>query len=368
MPIHPMRVFFATSDPNQPGAVADALLERGYEWQVLSYARPDESRQVLEQDAADAVVVDLSLADAEPLLRHLLYTSPQTARLVLCPRGPEDVAPRLLALCHGVLAAGDPVEAIAEALVGYAALAQGLDRPSLRAQVGALTQLPGAPKLYMAICRALEDPNVEINAIAQQIMGDPVLSARVLQIANSAMYGAGRQIASIPFAVTRLGLKTTRNLVLAAELYAFSGPQAARAERVRQQSLLASWLAPRLMAPHIDPEVAATAALLAGIGEMLPELDDGGVPALPIAPPIQDEAAAYLMGLWQLPSILQQAVAWQRTPRLSGGQFGVVGAVHVATALAFDRRVDEAWLERCGMAAHLPGWRELADRMDRSAA
>lgn len=363
-----MRVFFATPDPNQPGAVADALLARGYDWQVLSYARPEESRQVLEQDAADAIVVDARLEDAEALLRHLLYTAPQTARLVLGATESEAIEPRLQALAHGLLAASSPVETIAEALLAYAQLAQRLDRPALRAQVGALTRLPGAPRLYMAICRALEDPNVEIHAIAEQVMADPVLGARVLQIANSAMYGAGRQIASIPFAVTRLGLKATRHLVLAAELYAFSGAEAARADGVRQRSLLAAWLAPRLMAPHLDPDVAATAALLAGISEMLPELDAGDVPALPLLPPVQDEAAAYLMGLWQLPSVLQQAVAWQRTPRLSGAGFGVVGAVHVATALAFDRRVDEAWLAHCGMAAHLPGWRELAERMDRSAA
>jgi len=362
-----MRVFFATPDPNRPGAVADALLSRGYDWQVLSYARPEESRQVLEQDAADAIVVDAALEDAEALLRHLLYTAPQTARLVIGTTE-DGIEPRLQALAHGLLSATSPVEAIAEALVAYAQLAQRLDRPELRAQVGRLTRLPGAPRLYMAICKSLEDPNVEIGAIAEQVMADPALGARVLQIANSAMYGAGRQIASIPFAVTRLGLKTTRNLVLAAELYAFSGPEAARAERVRQRSLLAAWLAPRLMAPQIDPDIAATAALLAGISEMLPELDEGDVPALPVMPPLQDEAAAYLMGLWQLPSLLQQAVAWQRTPRLSGGGFGVVGAVHVATALAFGRAVDQAWLERCGMAAHLPGWRELADRMDRSAA
>ena len=362
-----MRVFFATPDPNRPGAVADALLSRGYDWQVLSYARPEESRQVLEQDAADAIVVDAALEDAEALLRHLLYTAPQTARLVIGTTE-DGIEPRLQALAHGLLSATSPVEAIAEALVAYAQLAQRLDRPELRAQVGRLTRLPGAPRLYMAICKALEDPNVEIGAIAEQVMADPALGARVLQIANSAMYGAGRQIASIPFAVTRLGLKTTRNLVLAAELYAFSGPEAARSERVRQRSLLAAWLAPRLMAPQIDPDIAATAALLAGISEMLPELDEGDVPALPVMPPLQDEAAAYLMGLWQLPSLLQQAVAWQRTPRLSGSGFGVVGAVHVATALAFGRAVDQAWLERCGMAAHLPGWRELADRMDRSAA
>ena len=363
-----MRVFFATPDPNHAGAVGDALLARGYAWQVLAYARPVESREVLAQDVADAAVVDLALADAEDLLRHLLYTAPQTARIVLSPGGAADVRPALLALAHGVLAANEPVDAIAEALMGYAALAQGLDRPALRAQVGALTQLPGAPRLYMAICRALEDPNVEISAIAERVMEDPVLAARVLQIANSALYGAGRQISSIPFAVARLGLKTTRNLVLAAELYAFDGEMARRAEQVRQRSLLASWLAPRMLAPGVDPDLAASAALLAGISEMLPELEEDGVAALPLAPPLQDQAAAYLLGLWQLPSVLQQAVVWQRTPRLAGARFGVVGAVHVATALAFGRRVDEPWLERCGMAAHLSNWRDLAGRMERGAA
>lgn len=363
-----MRVFFATPDPNRPGAVADALLARGYDWQVLAYARNEESRQVLGEAAADVVVVDLALPGAEALLRHLLYTAPQTARVLLCEEPGERVLPALLGLCHGLVAASEPVEVVAETLLAYADLARSLDRPALRAKVAALTVLPGVPRLYLAISRALEDPNVELGAIAAKIGEDPVLAGRVLQIANSALYGAGRQIASLPVAVTWLGLKAIRQLVLAAELYApAAGLPAARAEEARRRSLLAAWLAPRLIGPGSDPDIAGTAALLAGIGELLPELDDDGVPPLPSAPPIRDEAAAYLLGLWQLPGILQQAVAWQRSPRFAGPGFGIVGAVHVATALAFDRRVDEGWLERCGMAAHLPDWRELAARMERAA-
>lgn len=363
-----MRVLFATSDPNQPGAVGDALLARGYEWQVLAYSRPEEAREVLADLAADAVVVDLALDNAEALLRHMLHTAPGTARMVLCPNETHDVALRLLALTHGILSAKDSIEDTAEALIAYARLAKGLDRPELRAVVGALTRLPGVPKLYMAINRALDNPDVDISSVTQMIMADPVVSGRVLQLANSALFSGGRQVSSIAFAVTRLGLKTTRSLVLASELYALGGAEAARADRVRQQCLLASWLAPRLMADHVDPEIASTAALLAGIGQMLPELLLDEAEPLADVPPIEDEAAAYLLGLWQLPSVLQEAVAWQRTPRLSGARFGVVGAVHVATALAFDRPVDEAWLERCGVAVHLPGWRDLADRMERTAA
>lgn len=361
-----MRVFFATPDPNRPGAVADALLARGYDWEVRAYARPQESRDVLADSAADVVVVDLGFPESEALLKHLLYTAPQTARVVLATL--DEATPALVAMAHGLVAGDAPVERIAEALAAYAGLAQSLDRPELRAQVGRLTQLPGAPKLYLAIQRALQNPEVEIGSIAEQILGDPPVAARLLQIANSALYGGGRQITSVPAALARLGLRTTRQLVLAAELYAAPGPDAARADAVRQRSALAAWLAPRIGERLNDPDTVATAALLAGIGEMLPELDDGGVPQHPAAAPLQDEAAAYLLGLWQLPSILQQAVAWHRVPRLAGREFGLVGAVHVATALAFDRRVDEAWLEHCGMAAHLPAWRELADRMGRSAA
>ena len=364
-----MRVFFATPDPNQHGAVSDALLARGEPWQVLAYARPDETRQVLAEAAADVFVVDLALGDADSLLRHVLYTSPQTARVVLAYRGQEDAAIRLLGLCHGVLVATDPIESIADALVGYAALAHSLDRPSLRTQVGALTRLPGAPTLYLAICRALANPNVDTADITRRIMGDPVVAARVLQIVNSALYSPERPVESIAFAVSRLGLSTIRNLVLAAELYTFSGADAVRAEGVRQRSLLASWLAPRLQhGAVIDPEVAGTAALLAGLGDMLPELDGQSGAAFPLMPALQDEAAAYLMGLWQLPSILQQAVAWQRAPRLSGATFGLVGVVHIATALAFERSIDEAWLETCGVKDALPGWRALARSMGRSVA
>ncbi|HAI59823.1 MAG TPA: hypothetical protein DCM32_08100 [Xanthomonadaceae bacterium] len=362
---HRMRLLLAFSDPRRAAALDAALHTFGIEWRVELVDR--DSDAVPNADTA-ALLVDPALPGAATLLRRWLYAAPEVARLLLRPPANEALPAALLALAHGVLDDQGPIEALTEALLGYAALAAALDRPALRAQVGALTRLPGAPRLYLSISRALDDPTLDVGRIAEQVMADPVLAARVLQIANSALYGAGRRIDSIPVALGRLGLKTTRQLVLAAELYAFDGADAGRAARARQQSLVAAWLAPRLLAPGIDPDVAATAAVLAGLGGMLPELDDDGVPTLAGAPALADEAAAYLLGLWQLPSNLQQAVAWQRCPRLSGGGFGLVGAVHVATALAFERSVDESWLQRAGMAAHLPAWRDLLARIDRSVA
>lgn len=365
-----MRLLFATPDATRPSAVASALIARGYDWEVVACSSSTIAREALAAQPADALVVDLDLPEAEALLRHALHTSPGTARSLVSASGAEGAAIRLLALVHGLLVAEDGVDAIAEAVAGHVALVQGLEQPGLREAVGTLTRLPGMPKLYLAIRRALEDPNTDVATIAAMLQDDPVVSARVLQLANSALFGGSRGIASVPYAVTRLGLKTIQQLVLAAEVYATDGDDTPGAMPLLQASLLAAWLAPRLQAPlqaPLDPELAATAALLAGLGPLLGLMGLDAVQRDPDEPPVCDLAAAYLLGLWQLPSSLQQAVAWQRCPRRAGGRFGVVGTVHVATALAFDRRIDTAWLERCGVAAHLPGWRELGARILREA-
>lgn len=361
-----MRVLFATPDPNRPGALADALLARGFDWRVLSYRDPAEARQVLHEHPVDAAVVDLATPDAEALLRHLLHTAPGTARLLQAPTAQAPAALRLLALAHGLVAETEPVDAIAERLLALAALVRGLDDPALRARVGALARLPGMPKLYLAVQRALEREDLDLDDVTALVARDPQVAARVLQLANSALFGGSRGVASLPAAVARLGLKTLRQLVLAAELYG-GGGKAPEVEMIGRRSLVAAWLAPRLGAVHGDPDLIATAALLAGLGPLL------GVAGLDEQPhpdraPECDRGAAYLLALWDLPAPLQEAVALQRAPRLGDPVHGTATAVHVATALAFDRPVDTGWLERCGIAQHLPAWRELADRVQRDAA
>jgi len=363
-----MRVLFATPDPNRPNAVAHALQAQGYDWQVLACSSAASASAALAAQPFEALVVDLELADAEALLRHALHTSPGTARSLISSTGREEAAIRLLALVHGLLVAEDGVDTIAETVAGHVALVQGLEQSRLRDVVGGLTRLPGMPKLYLSIRRALDNPNTNVSTIATMLQEDPVISARVLQLANSALFGGNRGTASVPYAVTRLGLKTIQQLVLAAEVYATDGDDTPGAAQLLQSSLLAAWLAPRLQAQPLDPDTAATAALLAGLGPLLGLMGLDATQRDPDEPPVCDLAAAYLLGLWQLPTSLQQAVAWQRCPRRAGGRFGVIGAVHVATALAFDRRIDTAWLERCGVAAHLPGWRELGARIFREAS
>lgn len=78
---------------------------------------------------------------------------------------------------------------------------------------GRITSLPS---LFKRINEAVEDPESSLMDIAKLIRGDSVLSARLLQLANSSFFGFPSQIETITHAVTVIGMAQIRDLVLAA--------------------------------------------------------------------------------------------------------------------------------------------------------
>ena len=75
-------------------------------------------------------------------------------------------------------------------------------------------QLPTLPEVALQIRDAVESENTDANTIATMVAMDPALSARLLQVANSPLYRGRAEIDSIQQAVTRLGLKSVRSLVV----------------------------------------------------------------------------------------------------------------------------------------------------------
>lgn len=75
-------------------------------------------------------------------------------------------------------------------------------------------QLPTLPEVALEIRDAVESESADANTIATMVAKDPALSARLLQVANSPLYGGRSEIDSIQQAITRLGLKMVRSLVV----------------------------------------------------------------------------------------------------------------------------------------------------------
>lgn len=74
-------------------------------------------------------------------------------------------------------------------------------------------ELPTMPDISVRIARHLEDPHSDSDSIARIIQMDPALTARLIQVSNSCVFGSRFQVNSCRDAVTRLGRRATRDLV-----------------------------------------------------------------------------------------------------------------------------------------------------------
>jgi HD-like signal output (HDOD) protein len=73
--------------------------------------------------------------------------------------------------------------------------------------------LPTLPEVALQVRDVVDDPDVTASGLADIITTDAALSARLLKVANSALYRGRVTVDSVQMAVSRLGLKMVRNLV-----------------------------------------------------------------------------------------------------------------------------------------------------------
>ena len=359
----PLRLLFAGADGGLAAALSDALGPRAT---VQVVGASDEALALVRREAFDAVLVQPRLAQGSgnALLGVLKREAPRLVRCLVLDDGRD--APGLAALenLHRLLYQPLDAEALLAGLKSLLALRRRLESPLLVEAIGRIGRLPPPPSLSLDLMRRTEDLDVAARDVATLVESDPTLAAKVLRLCNSAMYSGGRRIDDIHSAVVWLGNLSLRRLVMAGEIFGAARPKAEpeALDHLRETSLRASRLAARLL-PGPRADLAATAALLAGVGRLLPQV------RVPWAPqpgdeadwPTYAEAGAYLLALWGLPETLVEAVAQHPTPAaVAEHGLGVVGACHVAWALLGELPLDEAWVEARGLAAEREAWRALA--------
>ncbi|VAW92252.1 hypothetical protein MNBD_GAMMA22-297 [hydrothermal vent metagenome] len=70
------------------------------------------------------------------------------------------------------------------------------------------------PEIVVKLNSMLDDPDCSANDIGKEISLDPALTIRVLKIVNSALFNLPKQVKNIPMAITILGMKQLRDVVM----------------------------------------------------------------------------------------------------------------------------------------------------------
>jgi HD-like signal output (HDOD) protein len=120
----------------------------------------------------------------------------------------------------------------------------GSESKDVKMIVAGLGKLPTLPDVAVRALAVVSAPESHLKDFASLIETDPVLASGILNLANSALFRAGREISSLKQAAARLGFRQCRNLLVATSMRSlFEGlsPESlGHCEILWQQALLAS--------------------------------------------------------------------------------------------------------------------------------
>ncbi|HZF30619.1 MAG TPA: response regulator [Gammaproteobacteria bacterium] len=366
------------------------------EWDMTFIDDPRKVLELLEQRPYDAIVVDMKMPqmDGAEVLTKVRELKPGIARIVLSGHAEREGSLRSVGLAHQFLAKPCDADTLRATVSRACELRGFLVDAGLADTVCQLGKLPSLPKLYQAITDEIAREDASLARVAAIIGQDLSMTAKVLQLVNSAFFGLGRRVADIDQAVSYLGVDVIRSLVASHSAFsAFETVDLDFFQQLWRHSSLTAALAKAIaQLASDDPIVHAEsfqAGMLHDIGALvlaarLPneyrdarrhaESGKGSLAAreLEVFGCDHGRIGAYLMGLWGLSDRIVEAIAYHDRPSACSYQkIAPLTAVHAASALVleamgregFETKLDLDYLEVVGCAGSLPKWREEAARI-----
>ncbi len=191
-------------------------------------------------------------------------------------------------------------------------------------------KLPTLPEVALKIRTAVEKETHSAEDIANLLAQDPALSARLLQLANSPLYRARTEINNLQMAITRLGIRIVKDLVIMLAIkQAFKTTNKQLDEEFRKIWLTSIDVAAvcRVLAQTqetLDNEQAVLAGLIHNIGMLpvielankQPELFIGTESLTEITHEIQARLGDKILRFWNFPeSLIRVAGEWNQFSR-----------------------------------------------------
>ena len=164
---------------------------------------------------------------------------------------------------------------------------QETDIKTVEKIIDKLGELPVAPAILNQALQLTSNLDSNINEISKSISVDQSLSAKVIRMSNSALYGRMSEITSLQESIKVLGLNQVKSIIISASTYKiFKSSSHEKIAELLWQHSVATALGAKLLAQKygsVDKEEAYLCGLLHDIGKLV---------LLQIAPNVLEEILA----------------------------------------------------------------------------
>lgn len=388
------RILFVDDEPNILEGLQRMLFPLQREWHMAFASDGPHALEIMKEQRFDVVVTDMRMPgmDGAALLAEVRKRHPDTVRFVLTGQSDSETVYRSIGEAHQFLTKPCKPSVLKEAVDRALSIRDLLASDALKSMVSQIGNLPPMPQTYTQLREKLQSADTSAAELGRIIEQDVAMTAKVLQLVNSAFFGLRQHVSTATQAVALLGVETIKALVLTTGL--FGGAEKTRFpaefsfDRLWRHSLAVGSYAQAIARAEKAPKElvndAYTAGLLHDAGELViaASCPEGYSSAyahavgkkVPLAEAEKEllgcshaEIGAYLLGIWGLPHPIVEAVAYhQRPSRCVATAFSPLTAVHIADALAWKGRggevaypvgrVDRAFLQGLGMEGRVKDW------------
>ena len=391
------RILFVDDESRILDGLRRMLYADRKQWEMEFVLGGEAALKACETTSFDVVITDMRMPgmDGATLLGHIRDLYPATARIILSGYSEDSLARRAVPVAHRFLAKPSSPSELRAMIERVCSLQDVLRTPDIRKLVGSIGELPSLSTTYTRLTQAVSDPDSSINEIAEIIEQDVAMSAKVLQLANSAFFGLAQKVTTLSSACSYMGMQTIKNLALTSEAFRVLKPHSriplSVCEDIEKHAHRVAAIASALPMDKSNRDVTIIAALLHDIGKLLlastmPEqfhsvflrFTERGCKPFEAEEELlgtsHAEIGAYLLGLWGIPSLTVEAIAHHHHPtRIPSTGLDSTVIVYFADLLDHELEVhptdltgseleetDRATLEALGVLPNFAEFRQLA--------
>lgn len=364
------------------------------EWDMTFVQSGHEALDKMAEESFDVIVSDMRMPeiDGAKLLYEVKKRFPHMVRVILSGQSDNEMIMKTVKSAHQFLSKPCEAETLKSTVSRAFALRNMLAQDSLKHLVSQMESLPSLPSLYTKVVELIQSPDGSIKKIGEVIAKDLAMTAKILQLVNSAFFGIPRHISNPAQAACLLGLDTIKALILSIGIFTkFEQKRFAHfgIENLWNHSIktgaIAKKVADKEGADRYLADNAFMAGLLHDVGKLVlvsnvPEKYEEVIETKKDQNMTLNEAeqsvfgathadvGAYLTGLWGFPDAIVEAVAFHHRPEvcLSNDMIPLT-YVHIANWLEHHgngagsmddpiSKIDYGYLDKLGLVKKIPEW------------
>ncbi len=385
-----LQILFVDDESSLLNGLKRLLRAKRNEWNMEFADSAAKALELMQDTDFDVLVTDLRMPkmNGAELLKEVADLYPSCMRIVLSGEVGTSLVYETMGVAHRFLSKPISGEDLCASIVSSVSMKEYLLNKDLQRMATSVKTLPSIPAIYEELVDALKSPEISMSRIGEIIKKDVAMTAKILNVVNSAFFGLKSTVSDPVVAVNYIGIEAVKSLVISIQAFQSVG------DGEIGKCIESVWLHSEHVAKicrkiadtekMTDPlvETCYMTGLLHDIGQLVLALnypkefiqcrekcgnEPSGMIGLEqkVFGASHDSIGAYLLGLWNLDHSVIESVAYHHEPRRSATrQMGPLAILHVAEALVYGMgdaeqlksRLDFAYLKEIGCLERLPVW------------